>query len=227
MAMISRIRKLQKSCYLSALKPPYRRTVWADPDRGHSPEIWIRALGWFMMALVDTLELIASCPPCGLRTKSLHTLLLSMLNTLAPRLVALTSDATPVWWLVMTQPGREGNYFESSGASMFVYALLKAIRLGYVKDKDGLIVHSAKRAYGYIMQNFVVDNGDGTIGWKGTVQVGSLNTDGSFEVSVVIDSIDGAASLTAGQYYTSIATDLNDLKGLAAFTLASIEYEAL
>ena len=137
-------------------------------------------MGWFTMALVDTLQLISS--PRSNHTSALHSLLHSQLNTLVPRLAALTSSTPPVWWLVITQPGRPGNYFESSGACMYAYALLKAVRLGYVQDKDGKIVHAAKRAYEYITSHFVVDNGDGTMGWTGTVKVGSLDTDGSFEV---------------------------------------------
>ena len=82
----------------------------------------------------------------------------------------------------MTQPGRAGNYFESSGSAMFVYSLLKAVRLGYLNDSDGKIVAAAKKAYGYMVDNWVVDHGDGTMDWKNTVQVGSLNTDGSYEV---------------------------------------------
>ncbi|KAI0782735.1 Six-hairpin glycosidase [Abortiporus biennis] len=177
-------------------------TIWADPDRGHSPEIWIRALGWYSMALVDTLSIIPTSHPG-------HKILLNFLQTLTPRIVSAADPTSGVWWLVMTQPGRSGNYFESSGASMFVYSLLKAVRLGYVSDKDGKIVAAAKKAYQYIVKNWVVDNGDGTMGWLNTVQVGSLNTDGSFD------------------YYIGIPTDLNDLKGLAAFALASIEYEHL
>ena len=29
---------------------------WADPATGHSPNFWGRAMGWYAMALVDTLE---------------------------------------------------------------------------------------------------------------------------------------------------------------------------
>ncbi len=105
-------------------------TVWADPDRGHSPEIWNRALGWYSMALVDTLAIIPFTHPG-------HNALLSTLRTLAPRIAAATDPTSGVWWLVLTQPGRPQNYFESSGATMFVYALLKAVRLGYVSDPDG------------------------------------------------------------------------------------------
>lgn len=175
-------------------------TIWADPDRGHSPEIWIRALGWYSMALVDALAIIPTSHPG-------HAVLLNILRTLVPRIVAATDPTSGVWWLVMTQPGRAGNYFESSGAAMFVYSLLKAVRVGYVTDSDGKIVASAKKAYQYMVDNWVVDHGDGTMDWKNTVQVGSLNTDGSYA------------------YYIGVPTDLNDLKGLAAFALASIEYE--
>ncbi|RDB26662.1 Unsaturated rhamnogalacturonyl hydrolase YteR [Hypsizygus marmoreus] len=31
--------------------------VWASTDRGHCPEIWDRALGWYAMALVDILDI--------------------------------------------------------------------------------------------------------------------------------------------------------------------------
>lgn len=36
-----------------------------------------------------------------------------------------------------------------------------------------------------------------------------------------------ADNVPVAQYYISIETDVNDLKGLAAFTLSSIEYENL
>ena len=39
-----------------------------------------------------------------------------------------------VWYQVMDEPGREGNYLESTCSSMFTYALLKAYRKGYVNE---------------------------------------------------------------------------------------------
>ncbi|KAL0581446.1 hypothetical protein V5O48_000600 [Marasmius crinis-equi] len=177
-------------------------TVWASPDRGHSPEVWDRALGWYMMALVDTLEIIPT-------SNSAYSTLLTILQTLAPRVRNAADSNSGVWWLVMTQPGRDKNYFESSGSAMFVYSLLKAVRLGYVKDTDGSIVAAAKKAYGYMTTNWVVEKSDGTMDWLNTVEVGSLSGNGTYE------------------YYVSVATKLNDLKGIAAFVLASLEYELL
>lgn len=138
--------------------------AFASPDRGHSPEVWDRADGWYLMALVDLLEFV---PP----SQELHKTALNQLQTLAPRLIA---QADPVWWLVITEPGREGNYFESSGSAMFVYSLLKAVRLGFLDDPDGSIVAAARAAYEYAIVNWVVDNGDGTMNWEATVIVGIL-----------------------------------------------------
>ncbi|KAG6844588.1 hypothetical protein H0H87_005737 [Tephrocybe sp. NHM501043] len=177
---------------------------WASADRGHSPEVWDRAMGWYSMALVDVLSLLPPSAPSTTRET-----LLSILNTLLPRIRDAADPETGTWWLVITQPGRDKNYFESSGTSMFVYALLRAVRMGYVDDTDGSLVKAAKKAYEYILETFVVDNGDGTMGWLGTVIVGSLDTTGDFN------------------YYVSQKDDLNDLKGVASFVLASLEYEML
>ncbi|KAF9465919.1 glycoside hydrolase family 105 protein [Collybia nuda] len=176
--------------------------VWASTDRGHSPEIWDRALGWYTMALVDVLEIFPT-------TNSGYKSILSILQALAPKIRDAADPTTGVWWLVMTQPGRAKNYFESSGSAMFVYSLLKGVRLGYIKDTDGSIVKAAKKAYNYMVANWVITNTDGTMNWINTVEVGSLSGNGTYD------------------YYVSVGTVLNDLKGLAAFLLASLEYERL
>ncbi|KIK67920.1 glycoside hydrolase family 105 protein [Collybiopsis luxurians FD-317 M1] len=176
--------------------------VWASPDRGHSPEVWDRALGWYMMALVDVLDIIPTTHPG-------HDIILGILQNLVPHVRDAADRISGVWWLVITQPGRAGNYFESSGSAMFVYALLKAVRLGHVQDHDGSIVAAAKKAYGYMVRNWVIPNNNGTMSWNNTVVVGSLNLAGDYD------------------YYISQPIDINDLKGLAAFVLASIEFEKL
>ncbi|KAJ7319046.1 Six-hairpin glycosidase [Mycena albidolilacea] len=177
--------------------------VWASPDRGHSPEVWDRALGWYAMALVDVLELAPA------NSGALKPTLLKILNVLAPNIRDAADPASGVWWLVITQPGRALNYFESSGTVMFIYSLLKAVRLGYVEDADGSIVAAMKKAYSYVVANWVVPKSDGTMDWKNTVSVGSLGGAGDYN------------------YYVSQTVPLNDLKGLGAFLLASLEFEKL
>lgn len=142
------------------------KQIWASADRGHSPEVWDRAMGWYSMALVDALEIIPTDNPG-------HAVILDILKTLTPHIRDAADPTTGAWWLVITQPGRAKNYFESSGTAMFVYSLLKAVRLGYVADEDGSIVAAAKKAYQYMTQNWVIANSDGTMNWINTVIVSS------------------------------------------------------
>ncbi|KZW02459.1 glycosyl hydrolase [Exidia glandulosa HHB12029] len=179
--------------------------VWADPISGASPEVWIRAVGWYVVALADLLT-----PPDNFpTTHPAYAALLEQYRTLIPALAKNVDPATGAWWLVMSQPGRAGNYIESSGSAMFVYAMLKGVSSGLLKDPDGAIVKAASRAYEYLADTFVLKNADGTLNWNGTVIVGSLDQDGTFD------------------YYIKQPINMNDLKGAAPFVLASIEYEKL
>ncbi|KAH9829443.1 Six-hairpin glycosidase [Rhodofomes roseus] len=178
---------------------------WASPDRGHSPEVWDRAVGWYVMAIVDILE----GSPTTDETFFMRETIRSQLQILSRALVKAADSESGVWWLVLTQPGRAGNYFESSGAAMYIYALLKGVRLGYLEDTDGSFVATAKRAYEYATANWVIPQSDGTMDWNNTVIVGSLEPGNDYE------------------YYINEPININDLKGLAPFILASLEYEAL
>ncbi|KAI9911580.1 hypothetical protein PsorP6_009116 [Peronosclerospora sorghi] len=112
------------------------------------------------------------------------------------------------WWLVMT-PGTEGqwgNYIESSGSSMFVYGLLKSLRLGYIKGDQYL--NTALSGYKLMTDTFATTcKGDNALVYGWTVQTGSLSSNGTFE------------------YYASIPLFENDLKGVAPFVFSSYEYE--
>lgn len=179
--------------------------VWADTKTGASPEVWDRAVGWYVVALSDMLA-----PPDNIpKRHPAYATLLAQYRSLVPALARNADPVTGAWWLVLTQPGRSGNYIESSGSAMFVYAMLKSVSAGLVHDHDGIIVKTAKRAYEYLVDTFVIKNSNGTLSWNGTVVVGSLDRDGSFD------------------YYISQPINLNDLKGAAPFVLASIEYEKL
>lgn len=125
------------------------------------------------MALVDTIELVPS---------SQATKLKKILASLVPPLVAAADPTSGVWWLVMSQPGREGNYFESSGTAMFAYSLLKGLRKGYISDSNGSVLAAAKKSYKYMVDNWVVEKSDGTFDWLNTVSVGSLSGAGDYDV---------------------------------------------
>ncbi|CAE6414744.1 unnamed protein product [Rhizoctonia solani] len=174
--------------------------VWAQPPTGHCIEVWNRAIGWYAMALVDVLDYF---PQKHAGYKKIR----GFLERLAPAIVNAADPVTGNWWLVMGYPNRAGNYIESSGSAMFVYSLLRGVRKGYLPKKN--YVKTATKAYEYLAKTFVVPETNGTLSWNGTVSVGSLGSNGTYE------------------YYISVPLALNDLKGLAPFVLASLEYEQL
>ncbi|TDL21935.1 glycosyl hydrolase, partial [Rickenella mellea] len=175
-----------------------KKAVWADNTTGHSPCVWDRAMGWFSMALVDVLDYFPQTHPGRAQ-------LIGYLQSLAPALKAAADPKTGAWWLVISSPGRAGNYFESSGAAMYVFSLLKGIRKGYLDKTTFFPV--AEKAYQYLNSTFIRKATNGTLLWEGTVIVGSLDGNGTFE------------------YYISQSVDENDLKGISPMVLASVEYE--
>ncbi|KJZ21220.1 glycoside hydrolase family 88/105 protein [Loktanella sp. S4079] len=107
-----------------------RMQPWADKETGHSPAFWSRAIGWVAMALVDLAEMVTEAEFAPLRQDTI---------ALLENIYALRQP-DGLWLQVIDRPDLAGNYQESSASAMFVYALVKASRLGIVPPiYDGLI----------------------------------------------------------------------------------------
>lgn len=104
-----------------------RRMFWADKCSGLSLNVWGRACGWHVMALVDVLELLEGrgADTAGLRAQ------------LGLAVEGLLEYQTPggMWYQVVDMGNRRGNYLESSGSLMIAYAILKGVRLGYLRPE--------------------------------------------------------------------------------------------
>ncbi|PWT93763.1 MAG: glucuronyl hydrolase [Blastocatellia bacterium] len=178
-----------------------KKQRWADPATGHSPNFWDRAMGWYAMALVDTLDYFPKHHPKRAE-------LISILNHLAVAVAKYQDPKTGLWYQVVDKGSEKGNYLESSGSCMFVYALAKGARMGYLPI-DSLTV--AQRGYKGIIQTFLKNDENGLVSLGGTVSVAGLGgtpyRDGSYE------------------YYLSEKVVSNDPKGIGALLLASSEME--
>lgn len=174
---------------------------WADPKTGLSPHFWSRAIGWYAMALVDVLDYMPANHPERAN-------LIKYLQRLAPALVKYQDAKSGVWYQMTTQGTRKGNYFEASASCMFVYALAKGVRMGYL---PATYLASAKKGYAGILKEFVEEEANGTLSLNKTVSVGGLGgspyRDGTYE------------------YYLSEPIRKNDLKGVGPFIFASVEME--
>jgi unsaturated rhamnogalacturonyl hydrolase len=179
-----------------------RAQLWADPVTGRSPNHWGRAMGWFAMALVDVLELLPDGHP-GRGELSV------ILAGLAVALAAFQDPGSGLWYQMVDQGGREGNYLEASVSSMLAYAFAKGARLGAL-DKERFWP-IARRAYEGACERFLRAGPGGEVRLEGTCAVaglgGSPYRDGSFE------------------YYVREPVRTDDFKGVGPFILASIEYD--
>lgn len=152
-----------------------KTAVWADPITGAAPHAWDRAIGWYYMSLLETLEVFPKKNPN-------YKKLVHYFTTLSEALKK-HQDKTGGWWLIMDgpYPGQPGNYIETSGTAMFTYGMLKGMRMGYISKKKFL--PTARTAYEYTVEEKVKLESNGTITLQGTNEVGSLGGNGTYEVS--------------------------------------------
>ncbi len=181
---------------------------WADKTTGRSPNFWGRALGWYAMALVDCLD---DLPPTHHDVEAVN----EILRRVADGLVRYQDPASGLWWQVLDQGSREGNYLESSASSMFTYALAKGINRGYLAREK--YQPTVLRAYAGLVRDCLRTGDDGRVNLTRVCEVAGLGyttasgrpRDGSFA------------------YYISEPVVENDLKGVAPFLLAGLEVEQM
>ena len=177
---------------------------WADPETGLSKSFWGRAMGWYMLGAVETLDYLP-------RGHADRDAIITTLKQAAEAVANVQDPVTGLWWQVLDQPNRAGNYLEASASSMFVYALAKAARLGYVDARYRTI---ANRGFDGLVANLVKTNADGTVSLTNICQVaglgGNLRKDGSYR--------DGTY-----EYYVSEPIVADDYKGVGPFIMAAHE----
>jgi unsaturated rhamnogalacturonyl hydrolase len=183
-----------------------RKQKWAHPETGRSPAFWGRAMGWYAMGLVETLEFL---PPEHPGRKDL----IAILDRLAAALLRVQDPKSGVWFQVVDQGGRPGNYLEASVSSMLSFALLRGARMGYLDRKYG---EAGRRAYEGILKEFVEVDAAGEVhihrvcqvaGLGGDPERGERYRDGTFE------------------YYVTEKIRSNDPKAVGPFIFASLEME--
>ncbi len=175
-----------------------RKVFWADPETGLSRCVWLRALGWYFMALSDLCEILPEGPE--------RDGIADTFRDLAQSVARYADPDTGLYWQVVDQGGREGNYLESSGSSMIACGMLKGARLGLLDEGMAAL---GRKAFGTLKDRLVWRDGEPELG--GICLVAGLGPednrrrDGSFE------------------YYISEPVVANDAKGVAPFVMCYTE----
>lgn len=175
-----------------------KKQQWANKKTGNSQHFWSRGMGWYGMAMVDVLDFLPENHPGRER-------IITYLNQYAEAITKV-QDASGLWWQVLDQGNREGNYLEATGSAMFVYTFAKGVRKGYLPKK---YLDSAKKGYDGIIKNLITVDENGIVNLNKCCAVAGLGgnpyRDGSYE------------------YYINETIRSNDPKGTGPFIMASLE----
>ncbi|AEE16333.1 glycoside hydrolase family 88/105 protein [Treponema brennaborense] len=181
-----------------------RRSFWCDKETGLSANFWLRALGWFSMALLDTLD---KAPDKG----SADHIRLGRIFTDLMETMLRYQDGSGMWFQIPDQGGREKNYLETSGSAIMAYCMMKGTRLGILSDgyRD-----AGRRALDGICNTYLItENGEMSLGGiclvAGLGPENNRRRDGSYE------------------YYMSEPVVRDDAKGVGPFLLAFTEWKRL
>ena len=108
-----------------------KEAEWADKTTGQSPAVWLRAEGWYLMALCDVYEILRDRTPEAEK-------LIPLLRKAISGIMKYQVPETKMFLQVVDRADLEGNYSETSGSAMVAYALMKGARLGMLDAGDAL-----------------------------------------------------------------------------------------
>ncbi|NLZ81922.1 MAG: glycosyl hydrolase family 88 [Clostridiales bacterium] len=181
-----------------------KEMFWCDKETGLSENFWIRALGWYSMALLDTLYKADSS--YGEDYNKLKEIFVDLMDSMLK-----FQDKSGMWYQVVNMGGREKNYLETSGSSIMAYCLLKGVRLGFLPESYRQ--YGEKAFKGVCDKYLVTEEGKMSLGGiclvAGLGPDDNLRRDGSYE------------------YYMSEPIVSDDAKGVGPFLLAYTELRRL
>ena len=196
-------------------------TDWSkatDATSYHSGAFWGRANAWYMLALVDVLEVMPS-------SNANYSTLKGYLENLAASIASYQNE-DGTWYQVLDQKDNalNGNYEESSCSALFTAAYLKAIRLKLLDSKKYETM--AKKAYVALVDKFMsYDKNDNSkiqiLSSCCSAGLGTNNKslrDGSRNYYIEGKDSKAVTGENTGFYYT-------EGKVLGGFIMAATEYE--
>lgn len=177
-----------------------------------------RANAWYMLALVDVLELMPT-------SNTNYSTLKGYLENLAAS-IASYQNADGTWYQVLDQKDNalDGNYEESSCSALFTAAYLKALRLNLLESSKYETM--AKNAYAALVNKFMAYDKDDNnkiqiLGSCCSAGLGTNNKilrDGSRSYYIKGNDSKAVTGENTGYYYT-------EGKVLGGFIMAATEYE--
>ena len=176
-----------------------KQQKWADPGTGRSAHFWGRAIGWYLMAIVDIMDYFPEDHPQ-------RNEILDIYKQTVDAVLKVRDEKSGVWYQILDMPEREGNYLEGSCTAMYTYSIAKGANKGYLPESYYDIADSC---FDSMISALVKTDKKGKVTLTnvcgGAGLGGDPYRDGSFE------------------YYISEQIVDNDCKGVAPFIIAALE----
>lgn len=178
-----------------------RKAFWCDKVTGLSGNAWLRALGWYAMALIDTIDIIKERGELKKMKEDLTRIYQELIDAMLP----YQSRKTGMWCQVPNFPEIQKNYPETSGTAIFSYAIMKSVRLGILPEE---YFFAGKRAFEGICETYLYEK-------NGELQLGGI---------CLVAGL-GNTSMREGtyDYYMREPVVENEAKGIAPLILAYVE----
>lgn len=170
-----------------------QKTEWANPQTGCAPEFWGRSMGWVPVAIWDELDHIDPGTAGWTKIRDVAKRLLEALCRFQ------SEDGR--WYQVVNKGGQPGNWLENSCSCLYVAALCKGVRMGYL---DPQYAQNAYRGYEGVVRSLTWDNADLLIG---NVCIGT--------------------GVGGYEFYCKRPVSVNDLHGVGAFLLMCTQVQRL
>ncbi|MCH5148868.1 MAG: glycoside hydrolase family 88 protein [Clostridiales bacterium] len=181
-----------------------KKAFWSDPETGLSKSFWLRSVGWYTVGLVDAISYMDGAD-------EYKNKLIAIFKDTIEGLERYIDPDKKMFWQVVDQGAREGNYLETSGSAMIAYAMLKGARLGFIDKRYALV---GEEVFNGICKEYLTET-DGKLNLGGICLMAGLGPesnrkrDGTFE------------------YYISEPVVENDAKGTGPFVMAYTEIKQL
>ena len=163
---------------------PTKEIDWADKETGLSEEFWGRALGWYVVAILDILEFVPENHP---KRQTIIDIELEVLEALAK----YQDKETGMWYQVVNKGDVAGNWVESSCTSLFSYAMAKAVRMGFADKK---YVDMAIRGFEGVINTSVEFDGDDLLIGGVCIGTGVCTYEGYISRPTSVNDLHGAGA---------------------------------
>lgn len=179
-----------------------RQVFWADKNSGCSENFWLRAIGWYLLGLADTIE------EMDRRVYDFMRPLQDTLKEGLQGLLAYRDQETGLFWQVVDHPEAEGNYLETSGSALTAAAIFKACRMRLILAEK--YEPMAEKILDSLVEKMLIEK-DGRLSLDGTCRVAGLGPEPGRRNGTIA-------------YYLSERAKLDDNKGVAALFMAYAQY---